>query len=143
MDDKIIIPEYGNVMSTVPGSSGVSFDLKESPTSQQLVRLKVLRGCSGTQWVKDESGAQSVEIIRPPKSPWDQLPTVCLYEGVFENGIVKGKVYKIQNSAAVPNVIGNDGEGTSVMQYQDFENNEDIATEDNLIGTFEMSRMPK
>jgi hypothetical protein len=107
------------IQSSLNGSIGQDWSYYLQPATDENAQVicfecHILRGISQTKWVRNPyyhytghsiaSTSNSVpsiavnplvvSVIRPPKAPYDQLPTHCIYRGeVIDDKIIRGKVY--------------------------------------------------
>jgi len=91
MVDRIILKDKEQIYSTeIPGSKGLSWSFDEEQLS-----MKILRGTSSTEYIRDNSGKlSSVKVTRPPtKGPYDRTPTMVNYRGYLLGDRIIGDVF--------------------------------------------------
>ena len=116
------------------------------------VELQIIRGCSSTEWVRStvdtdvgtvrgtggtEGGMQGTKltvstgslglkakIIKPPKIPYDQKPTLCVYRGFVSSTDINRVIGRVYTKPLVT---------TTVVE-------ESMKNQEELVGVFEMIR---
>jgi len=135
------------IISQLNGSLGHHWHVH----NQSLFECTILRGVSQTKWLRNPSFAYSstmdirnahnqsnnidnassvkpliVSVIRPPKPPYDQLPTKCVYRGQVkqqqeqeeEGGMmIEGKVFRLQSASATAEEEGRQ-EGECIGRFE-------------------------
>ena len=91
MVDRIILKDKEQIYSTeIPGSKGLSWSF-----DAESIEMKILRGTSSTEYIRDNSGKlSSVKVTRPPpKGPYDRTPTMVNYRGYLLGDRIIGDVF--------------------------------------------------
>jgi hypothetical protein len=91
MVDRIILKDKEQIYSTeIQGSKGISWTF-----DAESIEMKILRGTSSTEYIRDNSGKlSSVKVTRPPtKGPYDRTPTMVNYRGYLLGDRIIGDVF--------------------------------------------------
>jgi hypothetical protein len=164
IQDIINIPSYGPVTTAMNGSTGLEWrsSLFRDPTihtethrdhengtnaiidGHLILEFRVLRGCSATKWLRDAAtGVMRVEITRPPKQAFDQLPKVVIYRGQILGNRIVGNVY-IEDTAAsfTEELASNNNKNSNTQNNEASLETSDATTDSNTTTTSDKHSSP-
>lgn len=93
MIDRIILQEREQIFSELSGSKGLSWSHNKTDTVGLGFEMKILRGTSTTDYVRDNGKLISVKVTRPPANSFHQRPTLVVYRGFSIGDRIIGDVY--------------------------------------------------